>query len=60
MIRLLGETGFDVETLIELQAPEDARPHRYVTLPGFEWARKWPSEEIWKARRRSESLSPRN
>lgn len=27
----------------------ELEPYRYVTL---EWARKWPTEEIWKARRR--------
>ena len=50
-IRLLRETGFEVEALIEVQAPEDANPHRYTGLPTVEWARRWPSEEIWKARK---------
>ncbi len=51
MIRLLHETGFELEDLIEIQAPEDgATRHKYVTK---EWARRWPSEEVWKARRRS-------
>jgi len=49
-IRLLREQGFEIEALIEVQAPEGAKPHRYPTLPGPEWARKWPSEEIWSAR----------
>lgn len=50
MIRLLRETGFEVEALHELQAAPDA-PARFehVTL---EWARSWPSEEIWVARKR--------
>ena len=50
MIRLLRETGFEVEALHELQAAPDA-PTRFehVTL---EWARSWPSEEIWVARKR--------
>jgi SAM-dependent methyltransferase len=50
-IRLLRTNGFEVEALIELQAPADAPPTRF----GFvtpEWARRWPSEEIWKARKR--------
>jgi hypothetical protein len=51
-ICLLRESGMDVEALIEVQAPEDAKPHRFDSLPGPEWARKWPSEEIWKARKR--------
>lgn len=50
MIDLLHDCGFEVERLMELQAPEDgATRHNYVTK---EWARKWPSEEVWKARKR--------
>jgi SAM-dependent methyltransferase len=52
-IRLLRANGFEVEDLIELQAPEGAQRHRYDALPGPEWARKWPSEEIWRARLRA-------
>ncbi len=50
MIRLLVGGGFAVEELLELQAPEDGDPGQwdFVTL---EWARQWPSEEIWKARK---------
>jgi hypothetical protein len=49
-IRLLRGSGFDVEDLIELR-PSDTATTRYphVTL---EWARRWPSEEVWVARRR--------
>jgi SAM-dependent methyltransferase len=49
-IRLLRRHEFEVEDLIEIQAPEGARTrHPYVT---GSWARKWPAEEIWKARKR--------
>lgn len=49
-IRVLRRHGFEVEDLIEVQPPESATTnYEYVTL---EWARKWPSEEIWRARRR--------
>jgi SAM-dependent methyltransferase len=49
-IRLLREHGFDVEDLIELQAPASATTHdSFVTA---EWARRWPSEEVWVARKR--------
>ena len=51
-IRLLRANGFDVLDLVEVQAPEDARPHRFPELPDAAWSRRWPSEEIWKARRR--------
>jgi SAM-dependent methyltransferase len=50
MIRLLRETGFEVEALHELQpAPDAPTRFEHVTL---EWARSWPSEEIWVARKR--------
>ena len=51
MIRLLHASGFEIEDLVEIQAPPDA-----VTpadkLTDAEWAQKWPSEEVWKARKR--------
>jgi SAM-dependent methyltransferase len=49
-LRLLRRSGFEVEDLIEVQAPDGATTrYRYVTL---EWAQQWPAEEVWKARRR--------
>ncbi|MFI9380480.1 class I SAM-dependent methyltransferase [Kutzneria sp. NPDC052558] len=51
MIRLLHASGFEVEDLIELHAPEGAADSSYAYAPA-EWSRKWPVEEIWKARRR--------
>ena len=50
MIRLLRRSGFEVEDLVELRAPEGATTrYPYVTA---EWARRWPSEEVWIARKR--------
>ncbi len=50
-IRLLRRNGFEVEDLIELRAPADAvTRYPFVTA---EWAKQWPSEEIWVARRSS-------
>jgi len=55
-LRLLRRSGFEVEDLIEVQAPEDGTTrYPYVTL---QWARQWPSEEIWKARRRGANDKP--
>jgi SAM-dependent methyltransferase len=51
-IRLFRANGLEVERLVEIQAPENARDHRYDTLPDPEWARRWPSEDIWVARKR--------
>ena len=49
-LRLLRRSGFEIEDLIEVRAPEAGTTrYPFVTL---EWARQWPSEEIWKARRR--------
>lgn len=49
MLALLRDTGFDVEELIEVQPPANAETrYPFVTL---EWARKWPCEEVWKARK---------
>ncbi|MDP9226739.1 MAG: class I SAM-dependent methyltransferase [Actinomycetota bacterium] len=49
MIRLLRKCGFEVEDLIEI------RPSRHATTSyqfvDLEWARRWPSEEVWKARK---------
>jgi ubiquinone/menaquinone biosynthesis C-methylase UbiE len=48
-IRLLTTSGFAVEALLELRPPADATTtYDYVPL---EWARHWPAENIWKARR---------
>jgi len=49
-IRLLRRNGFEVEDLIELRPPEGSTTrYPFVTL---EWARRWPCEEVWKARKR--------
>jgi ubiquinone/menaquinone biosynthesis C-methylase UbiE len=49
-IRVLRTNGFDIEALIELRPPADAT----TTYEGFappKWARRWPAEWIWTARR---------
>jgi len=49
-VRLLRANDFEVEDLIELRPPADARSdYSFVTV---EWARRWPCEEVWRARRR--------
>ena len=49
-IRLLRTNGFEVLDLIEIQAPKGASAGRY-DLVDPEWSRKYPAEQIWKARR---------
>ena len=49
-IRLLRGHGFEIEDLIEIYPPADATTrYPFVTL---DWARRWPCEEVWKARKR--------
>ena len=52
LIDLLRANGFDIERLIELYAPEGAKTHEYYGYVAADWARKWPAEEIWIARKR--------
>jgi len=51
-IALLRDSGFEIERLIELQAPPDATAHPYYDHVPAEWAQQWPNEEIWVARKR--------
>jgi SAM-dependent methyltransferase len=48
-IRLLRRSGFEVTDLIEVQPPEGSQTSFELTT--LEWARQWPCEEIWKARK---------
>lgn len=52
LLRLLRRNGFEVENLVELQAPADAELHPEYSYVTPEWARQWPAEEIWVARKR--------
>jgi SAM-dependent methyltransferase len=49
-IRVLRNNGFVVEDLIEPQPPPDATS-TYCMPEELGWARRWPSESIWKARK---------
>jgi len=51
-IRLLRVNGFEIENLIEVQAPSDAVTHEHYDYVTAEWARRWPAEEIWRVRKR--------
>ena len=51
-IRLLHENGFVVERLIELYAPAGAEEHPFYGDVPVEWAKRWPAEDIWAARKR--------
>jgi hypothetical protein len=48
-IRVLRANAFEIDNLIEIQAPAGASTTYPIVTP--EWARQWPCEEIWKARK---------
>jgi SAM-dependent methyltransferase len=50
-IRILAANGFVVEALHELYAPDDAQTHEYYDVATADWARQWPVEDLWAARR---------
>jgi SAM-dependent methyltransferase len=52
-IDLLRANGFEIERLIEIQAPPDAVTHDWYSYVTADWARKWPCEEIWVANKRA-------
>jgi SAM-dependent methyltransferase len=51
MFRLLRDSGFHVELLVELFAPEDVVTHEYYSFVTADWARKWPVEDLWVTRK---------
>jgi SAM-dependent methyltransferase len=53
LIDLLRANGFEIERLVELQAPKDAETHDFYDYVTADWARQWPAEEIWAARKKS-------
>ena len=61
-VRLLREHGFEIERLVEIRAPETPQYDGGGALPAEEtpfnmatraWARQWPTEEAWIARKRA-------
>ncbi len=53
--RLFRETGFDVLDYRELRAPDSASGLRFAVAA--EWAKRWPSEQVWKLRKPAETAS---
>ena len=51
-IRLLRSSGFEVQDLKELRPPLGS--HTSMPYVSLEWARRWPSEEVWIAKKRLE------
>ncbi|HXY85875.1 MAG TPA: class I SAM-dependent methyltransferase [Gaiellaceae bacterium] len=51
-IDVLRANGFELERLVELFAPRGAVTHSYYKYVTAEWAKQWPHEELWLARKR--------
>ena len=49
-IRLFRANGLLVEDLVEIQAPVGGDPGQWDFVTE-DWARRWPSEQIWKVRK---------
>ena len=49
-IRLFRGNGLAIEDLVEIRPPADASS-TYTMDAGFEWARRWPYEHVWKLRK---------
>lgn len=52
LIRVLRASAFEVEDLIELQAPPDGQTNPRYDYVTADWGRRWPAEEVWVARKR--------
>lgn len=51
-IELLHGTGFEIERLIDVYSRSESRTHPLYDYVSADWAREWPAEEIWTARKR--------
>lgn len=51
MFQLLRRTGFEVLDYRQLYAREDSVDHPHYSFVTADWGRRWPSEEIWRARK---------
>jgi SAM-dependent methyltransferase len=50
-IRLLRANAFEIEDMIEVR-PDEEPVTQHPEVATLEWSRRWPCEEIWKARKR--------
>ena len=51
MIRLLRRSGFEIEDLVEVGAPQGATDDDY-RMATVGWAQRWPNEQAWVARKK--------
>ena len=50
-MRLLRASGFVIEALHEIYAPDDGSDHEFYEIVSQRWAGRWPAEELWVATR---------
>jgi SAM-dependent methyltransferase len=50
-VRLLRDSGFAVEAMHEIYAPDNGTDHPFYEIVSREWATTWPAEELWVAAR---------
>jgi ubiquinone/menaquinone biosynthesis C-methylase UbiE len=51
LFKLLHQAGFEIVDYREIYPPDGARDHAFYSYVPVEWARQWPSEEVWRARK---------
>ena len=51
-IDLLRANSFEIERLVDVYAPPESETHTYYKYVSAEWARQWPADEVWVARKR--------
>jgi hypothetical protein len=51
LLRLLRRSGFEFQDLVEVYAGADTEDNSVYDYVPVEWARRWPAEEIWRARK---------
>jgi len=49
-VHLFRDTGFEILDFLELQAPEPGPRINFAVTA--DWAHRWPSEQVWKLRKR--------
>jgi SAM-dependent methyltransferase len=51
LLRLLKRTGFEVVDLVEIFASDESADYPFYSYVTADRVRRWPSEEIWRARK---------
>jgi SAM-dependent methyltransferase len=52
LFRILRASGFELLDLVEIFAKDDSDDHAHYAYVPADWARSWPAEEMWRARKR--------